>query len=361
MKISLLTHRIHRRLGWVTDDESTACLVVALEAAGIDVAVHEVANRRDVESLITSAGPNTLFWGNVYDLPSGNGAPPFWLADVFERAGVPYVGSDSVTLRTLIDKDVCQARLAAAGLPVPRYVTLAREPLACEPLAREPLARASELIEAAELTWPVFVKPAATAGSAGIAPESVQHTVAGAVSQSMRVLERFGGRVLVEEFLPGPELTLGVIRDREGGVVVATRVDLHMEGGFLTEQNRRGDFARGATTMTRLDAVPYTDLALEVCDTLDIRDVTRMDGRFDAAGTLKIFDVNGMPGLSPIHSCSVQQIYAVFPEVDRAELHRRFVVSIVASAAERYGLDVPEQVREQRLQDLPRSQIIADP
>ncbi|NJL26662.1 MAG: hypothetical protein HC897_01710 [Thermoanaerobaculia bacterium] len=348
MKIKIITNTIHRSLGWVTDDDATASLVDALRGSGLEVAVHEVTSLDSLVQVLARTDRETLFWANAYEIPGGGSAPRMWLADVLEQAGVAHVGSSSATLRVLIDKAACQAKLGAAGVPIPRHAVI----------FRHELAHAEEVLEASGLALPVFIKPSSSAGSSGIYPDSVQTSYAGAARVCRRLGERFGGRVLVEEFLPGPELTVGIL-PQAGPLVLSTWVDIHgenPEASFLTEAHRRREFEQERTTLRRVESDELRgqleELAERVSAALGIRDITRIDCRLDASGRPRVFDVNGMPGLSPIHSSSVQQAYACFPHVDRPELYRRLAASIVASAAERHGLGTATSLGLATLQDL---------
>src|SRR5262249_42479942 len=71
---------------------------------------------------------------------------------VLEMLGIPYSGSDPLTLAATLDKDCARRLVASAGVPVPRGLVLAPE----------------DAVEAPGLPWPLLVKPAWEGSSKGI-------------------------------------------------------------------------------------------------------------------------------------------------------------------------------------------------
>lgn len=113
--------------------------------AGVDVAVAEVTSADGIDCLLRAIDDQTLVWPNAYYVHTrADGDEKQWLVEILEAAGAPFVGSPAAALRAMLHKDVCQARLAAAGLPVPRFATVTR----CDAEAVQ------GALEAADLSWP---------------------------------------------------------------------------------------------------------------------------------------------------------------------------------------------------------------
>ena len=350
MKIELITHPTLRTLAWATDDATVNQLVSTLRRCGVEVSLYEIEDESSLRARLRQAARGTLFWGNTYWLPRAVGEAPRWLADIMDDEDAPYIGSGAAVLQRLIDKSACQEKMQAAGLPIPRFVRV-------EPSQLDEVER---LIMARGLAWPLFAKPCDEAASHGIYEDSVLRNLSDVRRLCRRLFERFEGAVMVEEFLPGQEMTLGVLGNGTSGLVLASKLAIRSDKAginFLTEEKRRRDFDRGVTTMLDIEdpvlRSHLEDLARRVCRALAVRDIVRMDCRMDTTGTIRIFDVNGMPGVSPNRGCSVQQVYAAFPALDRGELHERFLCSIVQSAADRYGMTTPRAVRQRQLRNLP--------
>ena len=112
---------------------------------------------------------------------------------LLELAGVPYVGAGVTASALCMDKDLFKAVLRDRGIPVTRNVTL----------------RDGDAIEN-PFGYPVFVKPARLGSSVGISKVRGEEELGPAVELARRHDEK----VLVEEFVPGVEVEVGVLGNR---------------------------------------------------------------------------------------------------------------------------------------------------
>src|ERR671934_674460 len=112
---------------------------------------------------------------------------------LLELAGVPYVGAGVLGSALAMDKDLFKAVMRDRGIPVTRNIAL-REGEA----ARNPFG------------FPVFVKPARLGSSVGITKSHDEDELAPAVELAFRHDEK----VLVEEFVVGTEVEVGVLGNR---------------------------------------------------------------------------------------------------------------------------------------------------
>ena len=116
---------------------------------------------------------------------------------ILELLGVPFTGSNSVTLALALDKAKTKQILASEGLPTPPWQLFSSPSL--------PLS--------SHLEFPLIVKPNREGSSKGIWRESVLGDERSLRRQLRRLSERYRQDVLVEEFIEGMELTVGVIGD----------------------------------------------------------------------------------------------------------------------------------------------------
>src|SRR5262249_53565594 len=176
---------------------------------------HEVEKLGDGRELIEQllARPPDL----VFNIAEGQGVARSREARVpalLEMLGIPYTGSDPLTLAVTLDKD-CAKRLAASeGVVVPRGMTISPE---------------SQLLIAnpqsiGELPFPVIAKPAWEGSSKGIRSHCVVDRPADlpSVVESLRKDHR--QPVLLEEFIQGDELTVGIVGNREPHIIGIMRV-----------------------------------------------------------------------------------------------------------------------------------------
>jgi D-alanine-D-alanine ligase len=116
------------------------------------------------------------------------------LQGLLEMADVAYVGADHAASAICMDKDIFKAVMRDQGIPVTRNITL-RDGAAPE----NPFG------------YPVFVKPARLGSSVGITKAHDEEELAAAVELAFRHDEK----ILVEEFVPGIEVEVGVLGNRE--------------------------------------------------------------------------------------------------------------------------------------------------
>lgn len=342
MKVLILNSTGYSRLGWATGPASQKTLADLLAAAGLDGAIAEVETTADLDELLDGLDDDTLVWPNAYHVRVRAGSDETaWLADALEARGVPFVGSPAPALRAMLHKDECQARLAAAGIPIPRFTVVTE---------RDPgVVRAA--FETADLSWPVVVKPTSTAGSHGVSRVFGLEDLAAQVGQ---IFDRHGPRAIIEEYLPSADLTVGVLTpgtspqwnaQGSGTVLLPTWYEIEdREPGILDLETRLIPW--GGLKRMRVVAEPRVLEQVEtiiprVVSELGIRDVTRIDGRIDDHGVLRIFDVNGMPGMEYPESVMLHQAMAIWGETDGLPTLGRLVCTVAASAAERYGLEAP--------------------
>ena len=107
-----------------------------------------------------------------------------------ELAGVAYVGAGVLASSVCMDKDVCKTLMRGAGVPVAEHVALRLGDPVVNPFG-----------------YPVFVKPANLGSSVGISKVREEAELEPAVALARRHDEK----VLVEEFVPGLEIEVGVL------------------------------------------------------------------------------------------------------------------------------------------------------
>ncbi|NEE03625.1 D-alanine--D-alanine ligase family protein [Phytoactinopolyspora halotolerans] len=213
---------------------------------------------------------------------------------LLELSDVRYVGSGVLASAVGMDKHVMKLLLRAAGLPVTRHVLV--EAGRWEP-QRERVAAG-----AADLGWPVFVKPARAGSSMGVAkvtePAELEHAVLAA--------REHDPKVLVEEAVTGREIECGVLEGVDGGdpeasVLGEIRFDASHEfydfqAKYLPEGDVHLDIPADvdATTSERVRQMAVAAFRALSCESL-----ARVDFFLQPDGTAIVNEVNTMPGFTP--------------------------------------------------------------
>jgi D-alanine-D-alanine ligase len=251
-------------------------------------------------------------------------------AAICEFLGLPFSGPDALTLGATLDKSVAR-RIVSPEVSVARAVLVE-----------------DEIDEAAlgELTYPVVAKPNDEGSSKGIRRESLCADAAAAASRCRWLRDRYACPVLVEEFVPGMEVTAGVKGNGRGASLIGLmEIAPASDRGtpFLYCLETKRDFRRLVHyhVPPRLPDSRLEDIgaqALRAYRLLGCRDLARIDFRLDADGRARFLECNALPGLNPDSSDIVILVRAAAP--DRARPYEELVQGIFRDAAQRHGVQV---------------------
>jgi D-alanine-D-alanine ligase len=216
------------------------------------------------------------------------------LQGVLEMAGVPYVGPDHAASALCMDKDLFKAVMRDQGIPVTRNVTL-RDGAAPE----NPFG------------YPVFVKPARLGSSVGISKAHDEDELRAAVNLAFRHDEK----VLVEEFVRGIEVEVGVLGNRNPvaslvGEIVVTRKewydysakydegesDLVVPARIPPQQTRRvQELAVQSFVATECEGMARVDCFVREDGTVLVNELNTIPGFTATSVYAKLFEASGVP------------------------------------------------------------------
>jgi D-alanine-D-alanine ligase len=213
---------------------------------------------------------------------------------VLEMLGIPYTGSDPLTLAATLDKDCAKRLAASAGVSVPKGLIVSRND-------------ESALAGRSRLNFPVIVKPAWEGSSKGIRNKCLVEEPSDLAGVVGSLLQDYDQPVLVEEYIQGDELTVGMLGNDPPRVLGVMRVlpNVPVER-FVYSLEVKRDFER----QVRYECPPPYNAAqtkaveaaaLRAYRALGCRDVARIDFRL-REGTPYFLEVNPLPGLNPDYS-----------------------------------------------------------
>ncbi len=261
---------------------------------------------------------------------------------LLEMLRLPYTGSKVAALALTLDKPMTKRALWWHQLSTPPFQTFEAPD---EPLDDD-------------MVFPLFVKPAREGTGMGVSAESVVHDDAALRGQLARIIGRYKQPALVERYIEGREVTVGLIGNLRGPVARRMPRDLSRVGRglfFLPPLEVNLDAFRDT------DAVYTNRLKVQMADKLDYLcpapldealvdelnflaaatfrvtgclDVARVDFRLDIHDNLKpyILEINPLPGLAPGISDLVIEGKAA--GIEHAELVNRILDTAIA----RHGL-----------------------
>jgi D-alanine-D-alanine ligase len=211
---------------------------------------------------------------------------------VLEMLGIPYTGSDPLTLAVTLDKDCAKRLVQSAGVAVPRWQTVG------------PADDLGPFRKMGKLPYTAIVKPAWEGSSKGIRGKCVVDTgdeLAAAVDALRQAHQQ---PILVEEYIQGEELTVGLLGNHAPTSLGILRVlPVRAAERFVYSLEVKRDFRR----LVRYESPPQLPAthtaaveraARAAFRVLGCRDVSRVDFRL-RDGVPYFLEVNPLPGLNP--------------------------------------------------------------
>ena len=332
------------------DSEKTPeAIIAAIQQGGHEAVFYE--GDLSVVDKLRAHRPDLIF--NICESHFGDSRES-QIPALLEMLRIPYTGSRVLTLALCLDKPMTKRLLNWHELPTPAFQTFENE--------NEPLDD--------DMIFPLFVKPAREGTSVGISSKSIVRDEKELREQLRFVFQTYKQTALVEKYIAGREVTLGVVGNIGGfsarrlpqrlyGTRRRTPGDLDdiraggllflppMEVDLQPYQQTEGIYTNRLKTelaeqITYLCPAPLSREQLEELNWLTAAvfrvcgccDFSRVDFRLDENDNFKpyILEINPLPGLTPEISDLVIEAAAI--NISHAELVSR----ILDAAIRRHGL-----------------------
>lgn len=229
---------------------------------------------------------------------------------ICEFLGIPYTGSDPLTLSLALHKARAKEILTSRGVATAPFV-----------LVHRPAD-----LDRIRLRYPLFVKPVAEGSGKGIFVENLCAGPAELRDRVRALLERYAQPVLVESYLPGPEFTVAILGNGadarclpligfDFGTLPAGVPPIYgYEAKWVWDRPERplAIFECPARIPAAL-AREVEQTALDAYRALGCRDWCRVDLRVDRFGVPNVVELNPIPGIIPDPAAN-----SCFPKAARA-------------------------------------------
>jgi D-alanine-D-alanine ligase len=209
---------------------------------------------------------------------------------ICELYNINYTFSDPLVCAATLDKAVAKRLIRDSGLYTASFAVV----------------NELEYLKTVKLSFPLFAKPLSEGTGKGITNSSKITTPAELQQTCGELLNRYKQPVLLEEFLPGREFTVGILGTGQDARVLGTmEIELidtsngsiySYESKELCETQCRYSKAKGAVV------AEVEKLALRSYQALECRDAGRVDIRCDKTGKPCFLEVNPLAGMHPTHS-----------------------------------------------------------
>jgi D-alanine-D-alanine ligase len=261
-------------------------LSAALRTSGLQPV--RVGNIRELTRRL-AAGERWDFVFNIAEGLHGMGreAQVPCLLDAYK---IPYTFSDPLALTVTLHKATTKRILRDLGIPTPDFALVEDE----------------ADLQHLDLEYPLFVKPVGEGTSKGITADCRVCTRQDLETVCTNLLEKYSQAVLVEEFLPGREFTVGITgTGTDARALGVMEILLGPEAEPLVysyvNKARYEELVRYrlATDKTAMQAA---EIALAAWRGVGCRDAGRIDLRCDRNGEVSLIEINPLPGLNPFRS-----------------------------------------------------------
>jgi D-alanine-D-alanine ligase len=209
---------------------------------------------------------------------------------VLEMLNIPYTGSDPQCLAICLDKPLTKSILASSGISTPNWRVITDK-------------KALSQISWDGFFFPAIIKPAYEGSSKGIRGGSLVHSSEQALEIIEGVLEHYRQPVMVEEYIRGEEVTVGIIGNLQPKILGIMRlIPRKRDEHFVYSVEVKRDWENlvdyecparlGKSTLDRL-----TQSSLLAFQVLGCRDFARLDFKVNPDGVPYFLEINPLPGL----------------------------------------------------------------
>ncbi len=319
---------LNKKRGNFKLQEKFACYTTVVDETYKEVAHHQ-------QALIDSGYDVCIIdWGPdfINDLRKANVDLVFNVSSMVEAAileeiEIPYVGSGTFTIAITADKSLAKRMLQHAGLPTSPF-HVAKTEADCRIFKENP-----------PFDYPLFIKPVAGRGSAGINEDSVIENYDQLVKGVLERYKTIEQPVIIERFLKGREITLGVLGNNEDiRPLPPLEIVCSERNVTLTYDKKEIDNDRFfcPAKLTKEETLEMQLLAIKAYKVLGFKDYGRIDTKLTEDGPL-LLEGNTFAGLmcTPVEK---PHSYMGFMAAAEGKHSKELIAEIVQIAIKRYDL-----------------------
>ncbi|MFA4989570.1 MAG: ATP-grasp domain-containing protein [Candidatus Omnitrophota bacterium] len=249
---------------------------------------------------------------------------------ILDYLNIPYTGSNTFSLALALNKALTKKILKAENIPTPNFQVFLKGTEELSP----------------ELKFPLIVKPNCEGSAKGISKKNVVHNAADLFKRVREIRDIYHQEALVEEFIEGRELTVGILENGRTKVLPILEIDFsgcRNSGEYFYSwkmKEHQGNKRLGLVPVfhcpARLDKETeerVKEVALKTHRAVGCLDISRTDIRLDKFNTPYVLEINPLPGLDPKESNFPIMAYA-----DGMQ-YEDLIEAIILNASERKGLN----------------------
>jgi D-alanine-D-alanine ligase len=267
----------------------------------------------------------------VFNIAEGQGnyrSRESQIPSILEMLDIPYSGSDPLCLSICLDKELTKKMVAMEGIATPRWQLLAN-------------FKELHSIDWEKFRFPLMIKPAHEGSSKGVRLSSVVTNMKELENEARRQFGGYHQAIMVEEFISGDEVTVGITDNEPAQVLAMMRITPRKKmKHFVYSIEVKRDYLKlvDYECPPKLDVSiikKLEDASLKIFRILGCRDFARIDFRLDNSGSPYFLEINPLPGLGNHSDLVIMAGMIGIP-------HKELVGRILAAAIKRYSPCLPE-------------------
>ncbi|MFA6379077.1 MAG: D-alanine--D-alanine ligase [Candidatus Omnitrophota bacterium] len=259
--------------------KSGTAVVKALSEAGCNVSALELKseNREEVMDFLKAASIDIAFI-TLHGRFGEDGK----IQEILEIMGLPYTGSGSAASRMAMDKLASYDTLVAHHIRVPQFMRF----------EKKDLKNIEEQVKSVFNRKPIVVKPPCEGSSFGIAIVHDYQDLPKAISDAFS----YGDRIIVESYIKGKELTVGILGNK-----LLPVVEIRPKNSFFDYSAK---YQAGLTEyivpaeINSSTAQQVQQIAWKVHQAIGCRDLSRVDFILDEGNMPWVLEINTIPGMT---------------------------------------------------------------
>lgn len=264
---------------------------------------------------------------NMAEAFGGTNSNETLIPAMLESLEIPFTGASSQNMHLTLDKEKTKLLARSCGIPVPEHQVFRG--------ALEPLRSG--------LHFPLIVKPIREEASIGIHQDSVVTSEAALWAKARETLRAYRQPVLIEEFIEGREISVGIIGNDSDVRVFPPLEFLFPDATSPLNKIRSYEYKWGGQKEVMVCSTLPEDVIARLAEythtayiAAECRDYARMDFRLDSGNNAYLLEVNYNPGIGPnTHGLNnTLTMMASFEGLSFEDM----LEQIVLIAARRYGL-----------------------
>jgi D-alanine-D-alanine ligase len=197
---------------------------------------------------------------------------------LLDLAGLPYTGSGHLASALAMDKDLSKRLMRSAGVRTPRWL----------------MAPATPDTVRMAVGFPVIVKPAREGSTVGLTLVTAESGLASAIAEAAR----YDDEVMIEEYIPGRELTVGILGLE--ALPVGEIIPKHEIYDYECKYTPGMADERFPADLTSEQARVLQAQALDAFHALKLRGYARIDFRMTTTGDTYCLEANTLPGMTEL-------------------------------------------------------------